>query len=48
MVNKFCRAFFPFNDRKGPPQPQKVGFHDLLGVGIAPLSKTPDVKKYLI
>ena len=32
----------------GPPQPQMVGFCDLVGVGIAPVSKKNAVKIYLI
>ena len=27
----------------GPPQPQMVGFRDLVGTGIAPVSKKPAV-----
>ena len=31
-------------DWNEPPQPQMVGFRDLVGVGIAPVSKTTAVK----
>ena len=31
-------------DRNEPPQPQLVGFRDLVGVGIAPVSKKTAVK----
>ena len=32
----------------GPPQPQTVGFCDLVGGGIAPVSKKPAVKVWSI
>ena len=32
----------------GPPQPQMVGFCDLVGTGIAPVSKKVAVKAFLV